>query len=128
MSSQNGRSLSDVLHDIVGNVQEIVRSEVRLATAEIKEEVANAAKAGRLLGAGIILALYGLGLLLMAAVYALTLIVAPWLAALIIGSGVSLIALIFISIGKSRLEIIRKPERTIESVKESVQWAKTQSK
>jgi len=128
MSAQNERSLSDVLHDIVGNVQEIVRSEVRLATGEIKEEVAQAAKAGRPLGAGIVLGLYGFGLLLMAAVCALTLLVAAWLAALIVGGVVSLIALILINIGKSRLEIIRKPERTIESVKESVQWAKTQSK
>ncbi len=112
MAAQNERSLSDVLHDIVGNVQEIVRSEIRLATSEIKEEVAKAAKAGRPLAAGIVLALYGLGLLLMAAVYALTLIVAAWLAALIVGGGVSLIALIFISIGKSRLEITRKPERS----------------
>jgi hypothetical protein len=34
------RSLSDVLQDIIRNVQEIVRSEVRLAKTEIREEAA----------------------------------------------------------------------------------------
>ena len=36
------RSLSDVLQDIIRNVQEIVRSEVRLAKTEIREEAAKA--------------------------------------------------------------------------------------
>ena len=33
------RSFSDVLQDIIGNVQEMVRSEVRLAKTEIREQV-----------------------------------------------------------------------------------------
>jgi uncharacterized membrane protein YqjE len=36
------RSLSDVLQDILRNVQEMVRSEVRLAKTEIREEAVKA--------------------------------------------------------------------------------------
>ena len=36
MNRNDDRSVSDVLQDIFGNVQEIVRSEVRLARAEIR--------------------------------------------------------------------------------------------
>jgi hypothetical protein len=32
------RSISDVLQDIVGNIQEIIRSEVRLAKGELRDE------------------------------------------------------------------------------------------
>jgi hypothetical protein len=35
---QNGRSMTEVLQDIVANIQEIFRSEFRLAKAEIHEE------------------------------------------------------------------------------------------
>ena len=32
------RSLTEVVEDIIGNIQQIVRSEVRLAKTEIQEE------------------------------------------------------------------------------------------
>lgn len=128
MAQLSERSLSEVLHDIVGNIQEIIASEVRLATVEIKAEAAKAVKAGRPLGAGIVLALYGFGLLLLAAVYALSTVVAPWLAAAIVGAGVTLIALALISVGRSRLQLVEQPEKTLETLKENVQWAKNQSR
>lgn len=37
---QTQRSFSDVLQDIVSNIQQIVRAEVRLAQVEIKEKPA----------------------------------------------------------------------------------------
>ena len=127
MLEQKERSLADVLHDIVGNIQEIVGSEVRLAKIEIKEEAANTIKAGRPLGAGIALALYGLGFCLLALVYALATAVPPWMAAAIVGAVVNAVALALISIGKSRLHLVKKPEQTIESLKENLQWAKHQN-
>ena len=39
------RSLADILRDIMRNLQEIVRSEVRLAKTEIADEAARAARA-----------------------------------------------------------------------------------
>ena len=51
------RSFADVLQDIVGNIQEIVRSEVRLAKAEISEEARKAKPAGLSIAAG---AVFGL--------------------------------------------------------------------
>lgn len=38
MSSEPQRSISELLRDIVENIQEIVRSELLLAKTEIKEE------------------------------------------------------------------------------------------
>src|SRR5258708_36549000 len=58
---QNGRSMTEVLQDIVGNIQEIFRSEFRLAKVEIHEETAKALRSAVPLGIGALLALYGYG-------------------------------------------------------------------
>jgi len=114
------------LQDIFANIQEIFRSEFKLAKTEISEQAAKAAKSGAPLGSGIVLALYALGFILLAIVYALEMVVAAWLAALIVGAGVALVAAILISIGRKRLQQVRVPQKTIVSVKENVQWAKNQ--
>src|ERR1700682_3918892 len=59
------RSLSDVFQDIIRNVQEIVRSEVRLAKTEIREEAARAKSPTLLLGAGVVTAIFAMLFLLL---------------------------------------------------------------
>jgi uncharacterized membrane protein YqjE len=125
-NAQNNRSMTDVLQDIVANIQEIVRSEFRLAKTEISEEASKAAKSSAPLGGGIVLSLYAFGFILLAIVYALEIVVAAWLAALIVGLAVAAVAAILISVGRKRLKQVRMPEKTIVSVKENVQWAKNQ--
>ena len=50
---QNGnRPISAVLHDIVGNFQHIVRSEMRLAKTELSEGLARSRSAAMWLGVG----------------------------------------------------------------------------
>ena len=92
------RPFAAVLTSIVDNVQEIVRSEVRLAKAEVREEIAGMARGAGWLVAGIVSAFFALSFLLGAGFFALSYIVPHWLAASIIGGiltvicGVSLAA------------------------------------
>jgi Putative Actinobacterial Holin-X, holin superfamily III len=51
------RSVADVLQDILRNVQEIVRSEVRLAKVEIRDEARQAVSSGIWIAAGAVGAL-----------------------------------------------------------------------
>lgn len=126
---QNGRTMSAVLTDIVSNIQEIFRSEFRLAKVEIREQTTILAKSSIPLGIGFLLSLYAVGFLLLAGVHALSTVVDPWLASLIVGATVLLIAIICISVGRSRLKNAKVvPEKTIHSVKENVQWAKEQTR
>jgi uncharacterized membrane protein YqjE len=125
-NAQNNRSMTEVFQDIVANIQEIVRSEFRLAKTEISEQAAKAAKSSAPLGSGIVLALYALGFILLAVVYALEMVVAAWLAALIVGLAVAVMAAILISVGRQRLKQVKMPQKTMVSVKENVQWAKNQ--
>jgi uncharacterized membrane protein YqjE len=128
MSVRDVRSIPDVVRDILANLQEIVRSEFRLAKIEIREEVSKAAQASTSLGAGLMLTFYAIGFLLLAGVYALSIVVPAWLAALIVGIAVGVLALILVQQGKKKLASVRPPTETIDSVKENVQWAKNQAR
>jgi uncharacterized membrane protein YqjE len=119
--------MAEVLQDIVANIQEIFRSEFRLAKAEIHEETTKIARSSVPLGIGLLLGLYALGFLLLAVVHGLALVVDAWLAALIVGVAVLVISLALVSVGRKRLKQVKVvPEKTIGTVKENVQWAKNQ--
>ena len=123
------RSLSDILQDTIRNVQEIMRSEVRLAKTEIREEAAKAKASTLLLGAGAITAIFAVLFLLLAGVYALALVIPLWAAALIVGAALAVVASIVLTAGMRRFKQIHPtPERTVETIKENVEWAKQQAK
>jgi uncharacterized membrane protein YqjE len=129
MTTQNGRSVPEVLQDIVGNIQELIRSEFRLAKAEIKQEASKAAPPVKMIVAGAAIGFYALGFLLFTAVMGLATMMATWLGALIVGAVLGIVALALITTAAKRLKHVNAvPERTIETMKENVQWAKNQIK
>ena len=129
MAYERERSLTDVLQDIVGNVQSIIRSEIRMAKTEVKEETAKAGKAGAIIAAGVVLGLYAFGFALVTITRALEIVTAPWLASLIVSVLVGVAALVAVNIGRTRMKYVHAtPEKTIASVKENVEWVKDQTK
>lgn len=126
---QMQRSVPEVLQDIIGNFDEIIRSEFRLAKTEIKEDASRAVKPASILGAGLLLGVLGVGFLLLAAVYALSLVLAAWLAALLVGAILVLVSGILVATSAGRLkQLDPTPDKTIQSLEENVQWAKNQIK
>lgn len=123
------RSFADVLEDIIGNVQRMIRSEVRLAKAEIQEESIKAGKASGLAGSGVVLAIYALGFLFLTCLFALEIAVTPWLAALIMTVLIGSTAAALLRVGIKRIKQVHpRPDKTITSVKENLEWAKNQVK
>lgn len=123
------RSLADILQDILQNLQQIVRAEFRLARVELKEKAQSAAKPASTLATGVVLSLYGLGFLFLAAIYALDRVIPTWASALVVGGLLAIIGFILISGGRQKLKQINPvPQKTVETVKENVQWAKDQTK
>ncbi len=123
------RSVTQILQDIFTNVQEIIRSEMRLARTEIGEETNKALRAVAVLGAGLILGMYAVGFLLLSAVYALAAVLPDWLGPLLVGLMVAVFATALIVIGRNRIRTVSPvPQRTIASVKEDAQWVKDQTK
>lgn len=124
---EDPRSFGEVVGDLVGNAQEVVRGEIRLAKAEIKEEATSAARASAMLAAGVIFGLYAFGMLLFTIVWALDNFLELWLSALIVTAVMAVIASVLVAIGRSRLKQVQpKPDETINSMKENVEWIKQQ--
>ncbi len=122
------RSITDVLQDIVANVQDIVRSEVRLARSEMLVELGKVKAAAPMLIAGAVASLLGALFLTWTIVYALSLVVPIWAAALIVAALMAIVGGMTLTAGLKILKRVNPPERTIASVKENVQWAKQQVK
>ena len=122
------RSIQDVLRDIGGNIQEIVRSEVRLAKIELGETVRSAKSSLVAFSSGGVLGIYAIGFIALAAMFALEIVLPAWLAALIIGVLLLIGAVIGIGKGRQEFKTIRPPEKTIQTVKEDFQWTKEQAK
>jgi hypothetical protein len=126
---QMQRTVPELLGNIVDNIQHIIRSEFRLAKAELHEKASRASKPATTLGAGFLLGLYGFGFLLLAAVYALSMVMAAGLAALIVGGVLALVSVALVTSSAKKLKALNPaPERTIQTLEENVQWAKDQIK
>ena len=126
---QTQRSVPEVLQDIVSNLQEIIRSEFRLAKTEIKEEASKAARPAAAFGVGLISGIYGIGFMLLAAVYGLSTVMPAWLAALLVGIILAIVAGAFIGSGREKLKRINLiPDKAIKSLEENVEWSKHQIK
>jgi uncharacterized membrane protein YqjE len=127
--NQRDRSMAEVLKDIIGNVQEIIRGEVRLAKTEAKAEAAKALTSARLLATGAIVGLFAAGYILLALVYALALAMPAWAAAACVGIALALIASFMISGGLTKWRTVHPAlDKTAENIKENVQWVKNQAK
>lgn len=127
--ANSDRSFAEVFHDIVGNIQEIVRSEVRLAKAEISDEARKAKPAMAWLGVGAVFGLGAVWIGLLAAVYALSLVLPDWAAALLVSVASGLVAALAARAGLTQLtRIDPTPDKTLRSLKENVQWSKEQLK
>ena len=123
-----GRSVGDLLGEVTGNLSKLMRQEVALAKVELKEEAAKAGKAGGLLdGAGAIgyLMLVFLSLALM---FALDNAMGIGWAALLTAVLLGIVAAVLFIVGRDRFKQINpKPEQTVETLKEDVQWAKNRN-
>jgi hypothetical protein len=108
----------------------LVRAEMELTKAEIRDDVAHAAKGAGMFGAAGLLGLLASVLLSFAVVYALVELVEldPWLAFLIVGVAYLLVAGLLAFIGLRQVKRVRPPERAIASTKETVAALKAAGK
>lgn len=124
------RPTGDLVKELSGQISTLVRAELELAKAELSEKGKKAGIGGGMLGGGGVLALFGLGLLLTTAVLALQLVMADWLAALIVGVVVLATAGVLAMIGKNKVQeavppapeqAITEGKRTADTTKQAVQ-------
>ena len=114
------RSIPEILKDVLTNIQDIVRAEVRLAKAELGEELSRARTGGLLIGVGAVAAIFSALFLLLACVYVLGRVMPNWAAALIVAAAVGVAAAVTLGVGLKRLKTIQVAPKTAASLKENV--------
>jgi putative superfamily III holin-X len=123
------RAITDVLQDILHNLQEIVRSEVRLAKIEIRDDAKQAASSAVWIAAGTIGALSAWAFGLWTITFALSTRMPMWAATLVVALVLACAAGVLIAGGIRRVKRINPlPERTIASIKENVAWIRHPAK
>jgi len=125
MTSQNGapeRTLGQLVADATHDVSSIVRSEIRLAKAEIGADVKQAGVGAGMIAAAAVFAFLALILLLVAAAFGLVAAgLAPWLAFLIVGGVLLAVGAILALIGKGAVSKVKgKPKRTIKNAQDTI--------
>jgi len=120
------RPINELLKQLANETTTLVRQELELAKAETREKAGKAGPGVGMWGAAGAVALLSAGALTAFLVLALDGAMPNWLAALIVGLVYAAIAAVLYVTGKRRVEEAGSPvpEKTIESVKEGVQWAK----
>jgi len=120
--------MGDLFKQLSEDLSTLVRQELRLAQAEMTEKGKRAGVGAGLLGGGGVVGLLALGSLTACLIAALSTAMETWLAALIVTVVYAAIAGALALIGKNRVADAAPPvpEQTVETVKEDVEWAKTQ--
>src|SRR3954453_22975140 len=123
------RPLGELVKELAGQTSTLVRQEIQLAQAELSTKGKLAGRgAGMLAGAAVagLLALIALTAVLIAA---LDTAMPLWLAALIVTVLWAVVGAALAARGRKELQQAAPPvpEQTVETVKEDIQWAKTQT-
>jgi len=123
------RSIGELFGELSQDVALLVRQEAQLAKTEMQQKLSKVTSDLVSLAAGGIVALVG-GLALTAAVILLLVDpvgMKPWLAALLVGAVLGILGWVLLQRGMKDLKRTDPtPRRTVETIKEDLQWAKEQ--
>jgi membrane protein len=124
------KSLGELVQDLSQQTSTLIRQEMRLAQVELTEKGKHASKGAGMFGGAGVIALYGVGALIAAAILGLATALEPWIAAAAVGVGLLLIAGILALTGKKEIEEAGppKPELAIESVQRDVDTVKARAR
>jgi uncharacterized membrane protein YqjE len=122
------RSLGELLKQLSQETTQLVHQELELAKAELTQKGKQAGAGAGLFGGAGALGLAALGALTACFILALNAIMPAWLAALLVAVVYGIVAFVLVKQGQAKMKQASPPvpEQTIETVKEDVEWAKTQ--
>lgn len=119
-------SVAELVKRVSTDVNTLVRDEIALAKIEVTNKGKQAGLGAGLLGGGGVMAWFGFGALVAAAILGLATVLDGWLSALIVAGGLFLIAGLLALIGRGRLKrgIPPVPEETLASIKADINEVK----
>ncbi|NKZ08655.1 phage holin family protein [Actinomadura latina] len=112
----------ELVRQAAQQVSELMRAELRLAVAELKDKGRHAGTGAGMFGGAALIALYGVAALLAAAIAAIAVALPVWAAALIIGGALLLVAGVLALMGRSqtRRATPAKPEQAMDGARRTV--------
>jgi Putative Actinobacterial Holin-X, holin superfamily III len=124
------RPIGELLGRLASETTTLVRQELELAKAEMRQKGRTAAPGLGMMGAAGAAALLAAGTLTAFLVLLIAIVLDAWLSALLVGAVLAITAYVLYRLGRERVEEAGPPipEQTVETVKEDVQWAKSQSR
>lgn len=136
MSTMNGESnelrshsTGDLVKQLSEQTTTLVRKEIDLAKAELSEKGKVAGQGAGMFGGAAVVGLLALGVLTTMILALLDKAMDLWVAALIVTVLYGAIAAVLAMSGRDRVKQVTPPaEQTVETVKEDVQWAKSQAR
>lgn len=136
MSTMNGESnelrshsTGDLVKQLSEQTTTLVRKEIELAKAELSEKGKVAGQGAGMFGGAAVVGLLALGVLTAMILALLDKAMDFWVAALIVTVLYGALAAVLAMSGRDRVKQAAPPaEQTVETVKEDVQWAKSQAK
>jgi hypothetical protein len=123
------KPLGELVQDLSRQTSTLIRQEMRLAQAELAEKGRHAGKGAGMFGGAGLVALYGVGAVVAAAILGLATVLEAWIAAAAIGVGLLLVAGILALTGRKELDEAGPPvpEQTLESVQRDVETVKARA-
>ncbi|MFB4304119.1 phage holin family protein [Actinomadura sp. NTSP31] len=112
----------ELVRQATQQVSELMRAELRLAVAELKDKGRHAGTGAGMFGGAALIGLYGAGALLAAAIAAIALVLPVWAAALIIGGFLVLVAGVLALLGRAQTKKATpaKPEQAVDEARRTV--------
>jgi uncharacterized membrane protein YqjE len=122
------RPFGELLKQLSEETTRLVHQEIELAKAELTHKGRQAGMGAGLFGGAGVLGLLALAALTTCFILALDAVLPAWLAALIVAVVYGAVAAVLALRGRDRVRqaVPPVPEQTIQTVKEDVEWAKTQ--
>jgi uncharacterized membrane protein YqjE len=119
----------EIVKELAEEMSSLVRAELDLARAELTEKGKRAGIGLGELGAAGMVALYAVGALTACFIALLALVSPVWAAALVVTVVYAIIALVLYLVGRQQLQqgVPPTPERTQQTIKENIEWAKTRT-
>ena len=128
MATTDDRSVGDLLKELSEQTSTLVRQELDLAKAEMSEKGKQAGLGAGMFGGAGLFGLLALIALTACLVMALDRAMVDWLAALVVAAAYAAIAGALALQGRNKVREAAPavPEQTRDTLKEDVEWAKTQ--
>jgi uncharacterized membrane protein YqjE len=125
-TNAENKPVAELVNDLAQQTSRLVRDELRLAQAELKEKGRHAGRGAGLFGAAGFLAFFATGVLITTAILALALVLPAWASALIVGVVLLVAAGIAALVGKKEVKQAGPPtpEATVANVKRDIEEVK----